>query len=805
MKQLKMKILTTTISLISILASFGQKASITGIVKTDENVSLNFASVAIYSQDEKQKPIKAVYTDQHGVFSFNNIDTGRYFVLVSFTGFANNKIEFVINDRDTLLTLPEIVMIKSSKEMQNVTVTAQKKLIEIKDDGIVYNAEADPMAGSDKLIDLLRKAPFVTITADGSVEINGQSNFKILLNGRETSMFARNQKEAIRSFPGKLVKSIEIITSPSAKYDAEGIGGIINIITKKKVLGYNGSVSVEANSRSYRGLNASLNMKYGKIGFTAFAYAGGNINPTPIREEQKIIPLIPAGFSERKVEGYTRNLTDNPDMNFELTYEPDSLRTIAFYGSGSWTRQRDYSDLIYSTYFSPGSGPEMIFLSTFTRRSNPGWTSGLDYIYHFRKNKEREFSLKLFNSTGKQFIYGNSDQTGADSRYLRNENDAEDNQFTLQADYIQPLKKKKKLESGFKMIFRNARSNYNSYSKFAPNDNYTINGGNSDNFSYKQNVYSGYSNFSFSVRSFNFRTGLRVEHTAVDGDFVSTSTTVEQRYTHFVPNILVATRFKNRHFFTFTYSLRLSRPYIYHLNPFKNNIDSFHVYTGNPDLRPQVFHNTIIQYRFTKGNTFLNFSLGNSYSSSYVIYSFLFNETSGAVVEKPLNDGASNRVFLNVSANLAPVKTWRFNLNGGIAYQTLKSRSVIIASNNGFTGNMGYNTSLNIFSGFSATNFFNYYFPYVLAQGSVNGYFAYGFGGRYNLLKDKLTISAYLNNPFNKQGIFRRIRTFRDDNFSKQTISYSQFRSFGATLSYNFGKLKENVSKKKGVQNNDLL
>src|SRR4029079_2519141 len=117
-----------------------------------------------------------------------------------------------------------VLLSQTIKELQNIVVTAPKRLIDIKDDGISYNVEADPMASTDKLIDLLRKTPLVTVDGNDNVTINGQTNFKVLLNGRETSMFARNTKEALRSFPGSLVRRIDIITNPSAKYDAEGVG-----------------------------------------------------------------------------------------------------------------------------------------------------------------------------------------------------------------------------------------------------------------------------------------------------------------------------------------------------------------------------------------------------------------------------------------------------------------------------------------------------------------------------------------------------------------------------------------------------
>jgi outer membrane receptor for ferrienterochelin and colicin len=155
-------------------------------------------------------------------------------------------------------------------------VTVKKPLIEQADDKIIYNTESDPMAASESAIDILRKTPFVTVDGDGNIQVNGQSNFKVLLNGRETSMFARNVKDALKAFPGSLIKKIEIITSPSAKYDAEGVSGLINIITQKKVAGYNGNLSVAAANTGFANFNGSINLKYGKFGASGYIGYGGN-------------------------------------------------------------------------------------------------------------------------------------------------------------------------------------------------------------------------------------------------------------------------------------------------------------------------------------------------------------------------------------------------------------------------------------------------------------------------------------------------------------------------------------------------
>lgn len=799
------KITGLLIVLIMLNKANAQQTIITGKVKDSANNQLGYTTVGLYSEANNKNALQIVVTDKEGMYKFLDVDTGRYTVLFSFSGYVEQKIPVNILPDEKLKKVPDIILVKMLKELQEVTVKAKKMLVEIKDDGISYNAEADPMANTDKLIDLLRKTPMVTVDGNDNVEINGQSNFKVLLNGRETSMFSRNVKQALKSFPGSMVKRIDIITNPSAKYDAEGIAGIINIITKKKVVGYNGTMSAEANTQTYRGADASFNFKYGKIGLTAFASIGGN-NGLSFDEEETIEALTPASFYKRNSTGNTKQFNNSPQANIELNYEADSLNTFSFYGSFDKSNGTDNTSKAFNLIPASQIGSVQSHFNSESYTETPGWSGGMDYIRKFKTNADQEFSIKLFGSFGNEHINNSSEQlSGSGNRYILNRSEAADKQYTIQADYIHPFKKKQKLEIGIKTILRRASSDYESLQKFNMADQYKLNQQNSDNFTYQQDVYSAYASYSFSIKKINFRTGLRLEHTEVDGEFITSQTKVAQTYTNIIPNLLIATRFKNGHNISFSYSLRLSRPYISNLNPFVNNIDSLTVYIGNPALEPQLFHNTSLQYRFKKGKLFTNISLGNSYSNSNIVYGYTFNNTTGVSTFSTQNNGISNRIYLNVGVNGSLNDKWNLNINGGTSYYSIKSQTGFVQQNAGFAGNIGYNTSYKITPKFAATNFFNYYFPVVLLQGKANGYFAYGFAGKYQIFNDKITLSAYINNGFNKDGIFKRISSFEDSNSMRVRTQYILFRGVGLNIAWNFGKLSGEVSKKRGVSNTDLL
>jgi len=680
-KKIKVRLLRITSTIVIIVAmqniAIAQNLSVSGKVTDSTGYLLAYATINIYKAGKSGTPLKSSYTDKNGIYRITGIDTGKYELRVSFAGYVAKKMLVIATGSSTGIIVQDIVLSKESKVLQGVTVTAQKKLIDIKDDGISYNAEADPMAASEKAIDLLRKTPMVSVDPFGKIEINGQSNFRILLNGRETSLFSQNASEALKSFPGNLIKRIDVITNPSAKYDAEGIGGIINIITKRKVLGYNGSYDAGVNliQRS-RITSLTLNIKYGKIGFTGtggITYGDGN---RANRMGEVIQAKTASTFFKRTQSGASNNQSINRFGNLEISFEPDSLNTFSLYGSLNANRNErtgvNYFDLILPTVTDTIKST----FNTFGISKDPSFSTGLDYIRKFKGNQEKEFSLKVFGQFGDNTEYRTSEQLNPSSaRYVINDNKSTDRQYIVQADYFHPLRNTIKIETGVKAIFRRAISDYKSLAKFNPADSYKPDLQNSDLFSYRQEVYSVYGSMSFKIKKINYRLGLRMEHTNVNGDFVVSQTIVSQSYTRLVPNLLLSTRFKNGHNISMGYSMRLSRPYIADLNPYIENTDSLSVTQGNPDLNPQVFHNINLQYRINKSKLFISVGLSHRFSNSNIIYAYYFNPATGVTTFTRENNGSSDltSIDLNISAN--PKKQWRFNTNGRVGYYKFSNKS----------------------------------------------------------------------------------------------------------------------------------
>ncbi len=773
---------------------------ISGVIQDSARKPLAFVTVSLFKQQQLQNLLRSSYTNDAGKFQFNAVDTGTYTVIVSHTGFAEKQEDITVTDKDIAMT--DIGLARAAASLQGVTVTSRKPLIEQTDDKIIFNVENDPATKTETAIDILRKTPFVSVDGDDNVQVNGQTNFKVLLNGRETAMFAQNVKEALKGFPGALITKIEVITSPSAKYDGEGVGGVLNIITKKKVAGYNGSISSNYSTTRWYNINGNFSAKFGKLGITMFYGAGGTTGQTG-KNLTQTTAFVPGLFTKRTLKGdrWMKNFWNNG--NAEFSYEFDSLNTVSSYGNISGGYNRYTLDQTVTTDFS-SAPPSVSYYDLAGRNEYPTISVGTDYIRKFRNNKEKEFSVRLNSEFGKANTFLNSiqDNPGTD-RFIVNNSYANNKQYTIQSDYIHPFKNNRKLESGVKAILRRASSDFESLIKYDEGHDYKINPSNTDNFRYNQDVYSVYSTYSFKIKKTNFRFGARVEHTSVDGHFSNSETKVNQTYTTFLPNLQSTTKLSNTLTMVLGYQKRLQRPFIWNLNPFVNNNDSLNISYGNPGLAPQTINSFSVQTRIMKGGTFAGLTFEASYSGNKILQFATFDPGTGVTKTTSLNIGKELQISVtgNISMKINP--DWNVFLNGNVRYNKVRNSQLKSQVNSGIGGNANLNTSYKINKKFTVSGYSGFWRGPVTIQSSFPLNIWYGAGMGVKWFKEKLTTSLMASNFFQKTRDWRMVTT--DPYFQTSSTTTMPFRGINLSLTWNFGKMTENVSRKKGVNNDDLL
>ncbi len=779
-----------------------QKNIVTGTVTDSINKALPFVSIQLVRPSNLQLLLQSGISKEDGSYQMNVNDTGSYVLRFSHLGFVRFELVISVQAGKTLQLEP-VQLKKSTASLAEVVVKKARPLVEQGDDRIIFNVEDDPASKSETAIDLLRKAPFVTVDGEDNIKVNGKSNFKVLLNGRETSMFANNIKEALRAFPGALVQKIEVITSPSAKYDGEGIGGLINIITKKKVAGYNGTISsFSRTSDKLNDLSVNGNAKFGRVGASIF-YDFGGTSPVSQPNENTTVPTNTAAFTKRTLFGDQRNNGNWQFGNAELSWEADSLNTFSLYANIDSWNGRTVSEQTIVTDFS--NVPSLSSLYKLNNKTNtPGISAGTDYIKKFSKNKEREFTFKFFGEFGKSEAELNSSQDNpVTDRFLVNQSHAVNNQYTLQADHSVPTGKNGKLDAGLKAILRRASSDFESLVKYDALDKYELNPANTDKFKYAQDVLSVYSMYSIKIKKSNLRVGARLEYTNVDGNFISSGTTVKNAYSTFLPNIQFTNKLSDVTTLTVSYNKRLSRPYISDLNPFVFNNDSLNISFGNPRLGPQTIHSVAGQLRYGKGTTFAGAGIEGSYSDNKILDYAFYDAQSGVTKTTSLNIGKEYLLSLNLNLNAKLTPKWSLFINGSLRYSSVTNTSDKLQSNSGFGGNFNFNHRYQFTPKFSVSNYIGFWKDPITIQTTYPFSTWYNLAFNYKVFKDKLNISIRAVNFFEKDRSFETIT--RDMNFYTSNINTRVRRGVVLSLTFNFGKLTESVSKKQGVTNDDLL
>jgi hypothetical protein len=776
-----------------------EKLKLQGFVKDSLNhQAIIYATVSLFKHDASKLLVINTFSDTTGKFNLS-ADSGTYLLWIDLMGY--NKLTRSIKiSRGMPNDVGLFLMKPSANQLQQVTVTGRKPLIEQDRDKLVYNVEQDPSAQGQNLTEIFRRVPMLSVDGEGNVQLNGQRNYRVLLNGRETAMFAQNTRDALQGFPGVVVSKIEVITAPSAKYDAEGIGGLINIITKKGIFGYNGFLSASYSNLNYS-TSTNFSVRSGKFAITGTYFLSGNHN-NKAQVTSETLPLQSTAYQRRFLDG--ERITDRFSNSgiLEMSYTIDTLQTIVAYANISGGNNKNRFAQSITTDFA-STPAQYDFFTQNVKNSFPLFGVGSDFIKKFKNNPDKELSFRFNGQFSKNDGLNTSVMDMASSDLLRqNDSYSKNREYTLQTDFIAPFTKVLKLETGAKFIFRDANADYLSLSKTDESLPYAPDYSNSDDFDYKQQVYSGYGSLSFILNKLNFRTGLRVEHTTVDGDFFSSNTAVKQDYTTLIPDFSMNTKLGKDYTIVLGYTKRLQRPYINTLNPFVNNNDPLNISFGNPDLSAQTIHTLSFQNRLLKGVNFISFGLNVSYSGNMIVQYTTFNEASGMSTTQYGNIGR-NREMSVLFTFVTSLKKFNGGIYTTLRYNKIENTAVKTQHEEGFSGIVGGFFSYRVIKSFSLSGSGGITKPSYSLINTLRPYHYYQVNVGYKFFKDKLSTTVNFNNFFNK---WLTNRSFTEDaNFSTKSATTAPFRVVFVGFTYNFGKLKENLSKKKGVNNDDLI
>ncbi|TDO21749.1 outer membrane beta-barrel family protein [Pedobacter duraquae] len=750
--------------------------------------------------------IKTALTEPNGTFTMSKVAVGKYDLVIVAMGFKAKTIPIDVKE-NIVYDLGKLIISAQDNNLNEVNITAAKPVIKQEIDRISYDMQADPESKVSTVLDMMRKIPLLSVDADDKIQLKGSGNYKILINGKPSSLVARNPSDVFKSMPAANIEKIEVITTPPAKYDSEGLAGIINIITKKNIdAGYNGSINLrESFPTGGPGGSGSITVKQGKFGISA--YGGLSIYKSP---------LTPTGYIRTTTGAVPTSLLQNGENKYdgkfsygsaELSYEIDTLNLIT--GEFSLNRSKDNNFGEQNSSLMQGGIPAQGY-----RLINSGdqlW-KGIDlsvnYQLGFHSHKDRllTFSYKMSNSTENSFsnqdIQNRLNYDPTTFPNFNQYNQGKSMEQTIQADYVHPLTKKLNLEGGLKAILRDNSSDFEFNNQNSAGQ-YIVDPLRSNNYDNHQNVYGLYNSYQYNLTNWGFKAGVRAELTTINADFVSQATNLDKDFINIIPTVSVNRKFKDMSSLNFGYTQRIERPGIWQLNPFVDRSNPNFESTGNPDLKPVLSNSFEMNYsRFKKGS--INLGLSYAFANNTVQNVSVYNEATKITRSYFVNTGKDKKLGANININYPFTSTLNLTLGGNMNYVWLQGIvNGVEVKNDGLRGYVYGYLSYKLEKGWRFGGNFSYNSAWISLQGKSRSNFYTGFSGSKDLIKDKLTLSGSVNNPFNKLRTWENTTT--GDNFTQRSYGQNYWRRFSTSLSWKFGKLTDGVKKnQRGISNDDV-
>lgn len=744
---------------------------------------IDYASVSLLKAKDN-KSVNGGVTDTKGKVVLQNVQPDEYKLSVGFMGYKTKNLSLKTSPERPDHNAGTIYLSPVAGNLKEVEITGQKALIENKVDKLVYNAEQDITNAGGDATDVMRKVPMLSVDINGNVQLRGAS-VRVLINGKPSGTMANSVADALKMIPAEQIKSVEVITSPSAKYDAEGSGGIINIITKKKTAeGVSGNLNATAGTRSNNG-SFNLNVKTGRLSLN------GSLG------------LNQAYPQNSKVVTYNHSVVDGV-ANTVLQDGYSKWSRVGYNGSFGMdydvNAYNNFSSTVKINRFSNG-GPGSSLINrngveSVNARDMDMSFNNLDWNVDYRKTSKKEgeeFSVSAQLSTGRN----GSDFTntftsaGLPDLVVLGHNTGKNNEYTLQSDYTYPFSKTTVLETGVKGIFRNIISDYDQAEQ---------------DFDYDQNVAAAYGVMGFKLtKKMTVKAGLRAEYTKIDG-LAGNIQKFDNDYFNLFPSMVISQTLKGMTTLKLSYNRRVQRPSLFYLNPFRNKSDVFNPIEGNPKLAPELTDNIELGY-----STFIKGSVINA-SVFYRNTSDVIESAIRPIVEDGetrnlttyLNVGTSKSYGFNVFGSYNPKPKWTLMANLGLNTYEISS-----SDNSRNTGTfLNYTafarSAYALPKGWSTELWGVINAPKRTFQGKTDMMYFYGGAVKKEILNKKATIGLNVLNPFNRDLNIKTTNT--TPNSIQRTDIHYPLRSFGVNFSYNFGKMNFNAQpkKKKGVNNDDL-
>jgi hypothetical protein len=781
-------VMCTWLVMTTAIAQTPVKGKVHGVVIDQAQMPSEFVTILLLKAKDSTL-VKGVITNDHGKYEFDNVAEGGYRVATSLVGYKKIYSEtFTIDAANTEIQVKTLTMVEEAKNLNEVKVVAKKPFIEQEIDRTVVNVENSIVASGSTALEVLEKAPGVTIDRQNdNIQLKGKSGVIVMIDGKQTYLSGQEVANLLKNTPSDNIEKIEIITNPSSKYDAAGNVGIINIRMKKnKNFGTNGTAIAGAGYGRFEKANASLNLNHrvGKIN------AFGNYSYFHNRrfQENSLDRVIPYNgkITYFDQSSYRPNRFDGHTFRTGVDYFINKKSTIGVLATGfinDWRQDNGINHSIISNELHEITLKPTTDVSVKNKWSN--LTGNVNYKYDFDgKGRELTSDLDYSRFNGQSFnnlstTYTNaSDSIVQPTAKVRNDMPSTIDIWAFKSDYAHPTKIGK-WETGVKTSFVNSDNNL-TYEDFV-DGHWVFNPKQSNQFKYTENINAAYVNFSGKLnKKTSIQAGLRLENTHSRGNSVTLNKIVDRNYTNLFPTMFISRQVDTNNVLNLSFSRRIDRPNYQNLNPFRFYLDPYTYQQGNPYLKPQ-FTNSFQLTHVYKGK--FSTSLGYSRTTDVIV-----NEVPGQIAEENItfvttdNLATQDNVSLTVSFPVAVNKWWNMQNNISGNYNKYDSPYLGAQYNVSFVSYNVY-TSQNfvIAKGFSAelAAWYNSKNVYGFYRAQPMG--AFSIGLQKTLMNGKASLKLNVNDPFwlnkfegraNYQDINFRVRARWESRIARLTFTY---------------------------------
>lgn len=809
-------LLTLTISAFTLntYAQGGNAQINARLVDASNNQAVPFATAVVINRQTKAT-VRAGQTDADGKLSIVNLPAGVYTFKISYVGYQTMVRDSVSLLANQVVNLGTIRM-RAAKgtELAEVVIQGEKAAMQLGIDKKVFSVDKSLVSEGGTATDLLANVPSVQTDMDGTVSLRGSSGVRVLVDGKPSLIGGGDVAQILQSIPASSIESVEVITNPSSKYDAEGQSGIINIVLKKNTrLGLNGNVALTAGNRENYNANTSLSFQNNNINlFGNYSFRSGNRLGGGFNNIQYLNTAGPGStvFADQNTDSRSHDQGHNVKAGIDYTLAPKSI--VSFSG-GFNIRDNDRNEFLNINQFNAVNSPVKL-----SNRNNDNEGKGnsfdlnLDFAQKFKNPKEElTFNLNFSEGNNDNFQFYNTDIYNLDGIAVndllleRNLRDGWNRNYNIQADYTKPIGAAGRIEAGYRSQIRDSKSLTDASIFSDSTNNYLINYDVSNSFDSKEQIHALYLNYQNQIGNFGYQLGLRGEDAELNtnsGRFAPSSNVIvtpgKVAYTRLYPSVFLSQKLASEQQVQLSYSRRVNRPRGWDTNPFIDVSDPLSYNQGNPNLKPEDVHAFELGYsKYFKKVSFIT-SLYLRQTNDVIQRVRSEPDENGITLTTPQNLTRNISSGLELISRVDVAKAWNFTANVNLYQSKINGAPEFgIIERSGFTWNANLTNNFNLPYNISMQLRADYRASEVMAQGKRNAMYGVDAGAKYDFPDKKSSLSLNVRDVFSTR---RWSMTTEANNSIIDFERYMQGTMANLTYSYRFGKTTFTAKKPKREQ-----